>query len=553
MLTVPPPSSPLSLGATLRALWVVVAACALLTLLRVLYLAFACPYTLIEDEAQYWVWSTRLDWSYSTKGPGVAAVIWLSTQILQTHQEWAVRVPAAVAMGLAPLGTALLAFDVARSRVVAAFAAVAVVVVPAYLALALMMTIDAWLIACWAFAAFAAHRAAVRRSLGWMLAFGLVVGVGILFKHTMALVLPGIAWWLWSWRKELRPSIPGIVSAGAIVLLCCTPMVIWNAQQDWPTLRHFLGHLGLAGGDTRVAAPSSLHGWRYSPLWSLTYLGSLIGMLGPIVVIGAVAGFKAWQRREPRADRWRGESFVIATSLPLLVFYLLVSQVTEPEGNWPIAAGVGLCVLGAWRATEAFALMPRPARSPTRFLWIAGIIIGVVGGVAMLRLDWLEKTVILKRIVPVGRFTSADEMGRHAGRLLEQLRAETGQEPFLMAQHYGRASQLWYYTPGQPITYCASSLVGGGRKTPWDYWKDTDLRRPRPELLGRPAVVVGATLADWTPYFARVREVGALEGDHKLRKDGTPTRPAFVCEGFLGFDRAGAAQTPPAPVSEKTP
>jgi hypothetical protein len=543
------PGGVLPLGAALRAIAPVVVLAGVVTLLRIAYLMFFCPYTLIEDEAQYWVWSTRLDWSYSTKGPGVAGVIWLSTHLFGTNAEWAVRLPAAIAMGIAPIATALLAVDITRSPRAACYAGVALMIVPAYLAMALLMTIDGWLIACWAIAACAAHRAGVLRSTGWMLCFGVAVGVGILFKHTMALVVPGIVWWLWSWRRELRPRVGSLLLAGLVVVACCVPMVVWNAQHDWSTLRHFMGHLGLAGGDTSALVAQGgggeKLGWHYSPLWTLTFLGSLLGLLGPVVVIGVVAGWKAWQRREPRNARWRGESFLLATSLPLLGFYLVVSQITEPEGNWPIAAGVGLSVLAGWRAQEAFARTPRPRRSWTRTIWSAAVLIGLVGGVGMLRLDWLERTVFLKHVVPVGRFTSADEMGRHAGRMLEQLRAETGQEPFLMAQHYGRASQLWYYTPGQPVTYCASSLVGGGRKTPWDYWRDTNLRMARPELVGRPALVVGASRADWAPYFDRVREFGALEGDHKLRKDGTPTRPAYLCEGFRGL--VPPAITPPQP------
>ena len=50
--------------------------------LRAVYLRWLCPYDLVEDEAHYWLWSRFLDWSYYSKGPGVAWVIWLATRIL---------------------------------------------------------------------------------------------------------------------------------------------------------------------------------------------------------------------------------------------------------------------------------------------------------------------------------------------------------------------------------------------------------------------------------------------------------------------------------------
>jgi 4-amino-4-deoxy-L-arabinose transferase-like glycosyltransferase len=92
---------------------VVVGAIAM-AVLRVVYLATMCPYTLIEDEAQYWVWSRMLDWSYYTKGPGVAWAIALATSVLGDG-EWVVRLPAVVSSVIAQVAIAGLAFDVSRS------------------------------------------------------------------------------------------------------------------------------------------------------------------------------------------------------------------------------------------------------------------------------------------------------------------------------------------------------------------------------------------------------------------------------------------------------
>jgi undecaprenyl-diphosphatase len=62
---------------------------------RLLYLALLSPYTLVEDEAHYWEWSRRLDWSYYSKGPGVALAIAASTRVFG-DTEFGVRAPAAI-------------------------------------------------------------------------------------------------------------------------------------------------------------------------------------------------------------------------------------------------------------------------------------------------------------------------------------------------------------------------------------------------------------------------------------------------------------------------
>jgi len=44
-------------------------------LFRLGYLIYDCPLDLAPDEAHYWHWSQRLDWSYYSKGPLVALLI----------------------------------------------------------------------------------------------------------------------------------------------------------------------------------------------------------------------------------------------------------------------------------------------------------------------------------------------------------------------------------------------------------------------------------------------------------------------------------------------
>src|SRR5712672_3145144 len=81
------------------ALFLVLAATGLL----LVYLACDCPLDLAPDEAHYWDWSRHLDWSYYSKGPGVAWLIRLSCELfgelsvmLTGNEMVAVRLPAVV-------------------------------------------------------------------------------------------------------------------------------------------------------------------------------------------------------------------------------------------------------------------------------------------------------------------------------------------------------------------------------------------------------------------------------------------------------------------------
>ena len=54
------------------------------------------------------------------------------------------------------------------------------------------------------------------------------------------------------------------------------PVFIWNAQHDWSTVRHLMGHLGMQGGD--IATPEAK---PWSPLWTLEYVGLTLAACGP--------------------------------------------------------------------------------------------------------------------------------------------------------------------------------------------------------------------------------------------------------------------------------
>ncbi len=171
-----------------RDAWVVIL---VVTLARVVYQVFFSPYELVADEAQYWDWSRRLDLSYYSKGPGIAWLIRGSTTLFGVS-EWSVRLPAALSFAATSAIVASLAAKWARQPYPASAAMAAVfllTLVPAYQLSALLMTIDAPYITCWALAILAAWHAYTRERLGrpslaaWILC-GLAVGVGFLFKYS---------------------------------------------------------------------------------------------------------------------------------------------------------------------------------------------------------------------------------------------------------------------------------------------------------------------------------------------------------------------------------
>lgn len=563
---------------------------------RVLYLLLACPYTLVEDEAFYWTWTRRPEWSYYSKGPGIAWLLWCFTSVLGDTML-AVRLPAAIVSALTAIALARFTNDVVAMRGGAAngqsaasadaragfFAACCFMLAPMFQVPAIVSTIDGPYALCYLGACWAAWRGIGTRTLSpaRLIPLALLLGIGFLFKYTILLLIPGLGIYVWRRfrAKSLAIATPRstavfwFLSAGLVFLVCLAPVVVWNWANHWPTLSHLLGHAGLPGGDTAGK------GWSYSPLWTLEYVAVQLLALGPtslLVLLGIARARHHWRTDAERRSR---DLFLIACGVPPYAFYLAYTLVGKAQANWAIAGSLPLMAfagmvlvrgLDEWRHDVVEwhgrprekqvreSLLRKEGESLVHFLWNATAVVGVVSALCLLRLDVVSAAVETlkemplvralipaKAAVPLGRFTGADRMGEHAGELLSRLAERRPQKPFVLTPHYGRAAHLEFYMPGQPTVYCVSAFVAGGRRSQYDYWQATDVRGAM-HLLGKDALIVGGyRVEDWLPYFEKVELLGRLDGDGKL------DRPAFYGYGYRGVEAAMTTlRNNPQPVSK---
>lgn len=526
---------------------------------RLIYLKWFCPYTLIEDEAHYWEWSRRLDLSYYTKGPGIAWTIAAGTKLVG-DSEFGVRFFAPIASAITASTLAILAWRMSGRWAVAAATVLAFLCVPIFHALGLQMTIDGPFAACWSLTAlfvwlgFGEHNATKPTSTTRLFTFavlaGLTIGVGCLYKYTILLIVPGLLGWAWCWRRSLpRKSVAACLLATMAGFAAALPIILWNTREGWPTIRHLLGHLGVKGGDMPVTVADHTLLDRFQ--WLGEFAGTQLGMIGPILLIGVFAAARAIRNRDLSGDsvsravghpRWRAQSLLVACSAPILLFYLGVSLIAEPEGNWALAGSLTLIPLAAWSVTErVHDQSSSSADKGLRALWFLAAAFGICTAAGLLRLDLLAKLPVVGPLVPIGRVTGADLMGRDASHRLQLLANQTGTPPFIIGQHYGRVSQLAFYVDGQPTVYCSSPFSGGGRTTQYDYFSDTNLHSAsvNASLEGRPALALGAELETWASVFETAVPAGYLNGDLKRK------RPVFLCTGFKGMPTGPNARITP--------
>jgi len=504
---------------------------------RLIYLIWFCPFELAADEAQYWDWSRRLEFSYYSKGPGIALLIAGATRLLGAA-EWAIRAPAGIAIGIAALAVARLALPADGPRGRGALLACAMVwVIPAYHAAASFMTIDAPFLACWALAALAgfvaiAHvREGRSGTLAW-LGLGAALGVGFLFKYTILLLVPGLVIAMFLERRSLRWSarsggaaIIGALTAAALTL----PVILWNNAHGWPTARHLLRHIGVRADEpeTALAEPRP---WSYDPMWTLELLGTQIAAVGPALGVMVLSIVSLRRSRGEESDAWRLTRYCIACAAPVLIFYFGATLARDAEANWPIAAYLTLCV----PAGLALAGLAGRARSRVmNGLWRASIAYGMIAALGIWFIPLLDRVPRLGEAVAYHRIQGHREFSRQVQRVIDDASAATGRDAVVITSRYGTAALLAYYLPGRPVVRCGSSALGS-ESTAYDFF--VDARLDDPALVGAPVVLVGAAGDRWQNAL---RVTGATE----VLAAGAGKRPPV----YLGLDFRGVRGGAPSP------
>lgn len=280
------------------------------------------------DEVYYWGWAQTPDWGYYSKPPLLAWLIGLNIALFG-DTVWALKLASFVlypltAFVIAHLGTRLF------NRRVGFWSGVVFLTLPLIGILQLFASTDAPLLFFWSLGMLFAHRAMTeQRPLDWVLV-GLIFGLGLMSKYTMAafagclfLVLAGLP----GREQALRQKMPWL--AFLLGLAVFLPNLWWNSQHGFPTFTH-------------TAEITRLHDRAWNPSAFFTFLGaqwaSLGLFFGVIVVYALVRPSRFWYEHSGR--------FLLLFCVPLLVLVAVQALTGRANGNWAAPALVGCVLLG---------------------------------------------------------------------------------------------------------------------------------------------------------------------------------------------------------------
>ncbi len=515
----------------------------LAALLRLAFLAWDCHLDLSADEAHYWDWSRRLDWSYYSKGPLVAWLIRLGCLVagpwsrgLTGNDMLAVRLPAVACGSLLLVSLYVLTRQTYRREGLALLVVVLALTLPLVAAGASLMTIDAPFTCLWGWALVFGHQAIFRQAQWAWYAAGIAVGLGILAKYTMILWLLSLGLFLLAtpgYRSLLRQR--GFWIMAGLALTACLPILCWNAQHAWVTLRHTASHAGLQEEPLRIHWLGPLH-----------YLGGqFLVLLGFWFVVWLRA---VWRHRPGRQERAE-VGYLWWLSVPTFLFFLLwAGKNGGGEPNWPAAAYLaGLVLAGGWLAQEWPTARPGYQWCLTISMVafaLLGLAVTFFAYESHLAHPWLERLVgpatpqrplPLRRLDPTCRLRGWRTLAAMVDRRRQQL-VSAGVEPFLAAANWTLPGEVGFYCQGQPKVY-SLGLALGDRHSQYDLW--------RPNPLADAQLFAGRTCIFIGPVPSTLREAFDLVETGEVVTHYEQGRPlarwqVTICRGFRGLSAAGA-------------
>ncbi|MCE5194473.1 MAG: glycosyltransferase family 39 protein [Nitrospiraceae bacterium] len=393
---------------------------------------------LSPDEAQYWEWSRRLDLSYYSKGPMIAYLIALGTAVFGDN-VFGIRVMAVVFSTLSSIVLYILGKKLYNERT-GLIAGILMQVVPLYSVYGVIFTIDSPFIFFWILSLFLFWKAIENNSSAYWIYLGLSTGAGLLTKYTMALFFTCALIFLLTSKQHRRllfskwPYISLVLSA-----IIFSPVIYWNAANDWVTFKH-------TAGQTHIA-----EGLQWSIKTFGEFLGSQILLATPVIFVLMFYSFY-----KLKTDT-KGK-FLLCFSVPVILFFILKSIQAKVQSNWALTGyASGFIAFSAYFITRWETL-----KNSLKWTIIAG------AALAVLFTAFAHYSQVLKlpvKLDPSSRIIGWKELGKEVSVISEEL-SKKG-DFFIFSDRYQVTSELAFYVKGRPVTYCINL---GRRMNQYDLW-----------------------------------------------------------------------------------
>lgn len=447
------------------------------------HLAPNAAYGLFRDELYYLACAKRLAWGYVDHPPLSIAVLALDRSVFGDSLlalRWIPALCAALVVLLAARMARRLGGDGAAATLAAAAAALA----PIFVALFDFYSMNALEILAWT-----AASALLLEILGggderlW-LAFGLLLGAGLLNKHTIVVFGAAVAVGILATRSRTALFRPWIWIAAGLSLLVVAPNLLWQQANGWPSLEFYRNAVVEKNVDT-------------APLVSVAQqaFASNFGAL-PVTIAGLIFLLAA-----PAGRPWRA----LGVAASVLLVAQVVSRSSRPDrvvGIYPLLFAAGAVLLERLSRTRRW-ILPAAATGVVA----VGVAFLPIGTSLLPPPMTARGASLLGRLLQIERGTTArlpqwladrsdwDAIAAQVLAVADRLPPEERDRAAIYAQNYGEAGAI------ERAEERRSGPVVVSNHNAWYGWS-------RGHLDGPVLIALGADPDELGRLYEQVEEVG---------------------------------------------
>ena len=470
----------------------------------VFHILTAGHYGIFRDELYYLACGEHLDWGYVDQPPFIAFVAWIARHFFG---GWLIglRFFPALAGAATVWLTGKLARELGGGAFAQVLAALAVICVPIYLILHHWLTMNAFESLIWIGCVWCIARVINQNGSRYWIWFGVLVGVGMETKYSIAFLVFAVVVGLVFTRERRFLVAKEFWTGAAIAFLIFLPNLIWLARHDFPFLELMQNirqtHRDVVRGPIAfVLDQAQIVNPILFPLWLGGLIWLLLGRyrLLAIIYVVLLATFIAL----------RGKNYYLAPIYPLLFAAGAIGfeEITAARGKWSRAA-YALLLVGS---TIVLASTVSPILSPEHAI------------AYQKKLGFEPPKAENQRTGPLPQYF-ADEFGwedmaRETARVYKSLSPEEQTRTAIFANSYGQAGAIDFFGPrlGLPKSICNHQ----------SYW----LWGPR-DYDGSIVVVLGSDGNGDREHFQSVEAVGRVEHPYSRRDEHFDI---FLCRGLTG-------------------
>jgi 4-amino-4-deoxy-L-arabinose transferase-like glycosyltransferase len=416
----------------------------IITVIRIIYVV-SDGIDVSTEEAQYWLWSKNLAWSYYSKPPLIAWMNYLSSLIF-SHSEFVVKFNAILIGFIAPFPLYFLSKRIFQQTRTALLSVMLLYTLPFFNYVSIYFTTDSLVFLFWLYTLLFTWKAINDEHLIYWLIAAIFMGLGLLSKYTMVLFYPSLLIFLLI-EKKLLKHLKGFILFSVFSALFLLPVVVWNTGHEWVSFKHVF-HL------TEASQSLSL---REMIKNLIEYVGSQFLVLSPFYLILIFATISLFKKERKQKLALMGTRFLIVPVIFIWLFFLLIA-VKNIQANWLIFSYGTVPILLANYFRLKFS-------KDWKTIAITLTVVLQLLTLSPKLLDHLRLSNFYPaRFDTLHRFAGWNELGT---KISELRKTQLKDKHFIFSDNYHIASELAFYVDGQPKTYCVNF---GRRMNQFDMW-----------------------------------------------------------------------------------